>query len=164
MYVPMKICAFQKIEIFLGLLLVKAENYYLKDLNRSSFKDTENHVVDADIASLEKRNIIVATEYGIMSGYSDNTFKPNNTVSRHEVGKIVSNLYNYMLTEKVEIVPYAKKVTEEGIPISQLSNGIIENNLGLFYIQLTNMDKYLDKDYFVKIVCISHESLNIFYI
>lgn len=201
---------------------------------RSSFKDTENHVADSDIDTLEQKNIIdaseyggyfepdknitrieiakiivramrkdkiakdkinldtgfsdnmqikaedrgyviVANEYGIISGYLDNTFKPNNLVSRHDVGKIISNLYNYMLTEKVEIVPYAKKVTEEAsevqtdgiteeeIPIPQLSNGIIENNLGHFYIQLTNMDKYLDEDYFVKIVCVSHENSNIFY-
>lgn len=44
---------------------------------------------NADIPELQRGYIIIASELGIINGYPDNTFKPNNTLTRAETTVVI---------------------------------------------------------------------------
>ena len=51
---------------------------------------------DAGISSYAKSAVYAMKEAGIISGYPDNTFRPQAYATRAEVAKIFQNLYNYL--------------------------------------------------------------------
>ncbi len=70
-------------------LLEKGSEYF-KEL-ASKFKDMGNHWADNTVGKL--------VELGILDGYSDGTFKPNNTITRSEFSKVVRTSLQLELIE-----------------------------------------------------------------
>ena len=64
---------------------IKIFNKYfgLTKKSQKSFKDTENHWA--------KEEIDIACTYGIVSGFEDNTFRPNEPITREQAAAIISN-------------------------------------------------------------------------
>lgn len=68
-----------------------------KFLNKLNFDLPNGLSVFSDTAELPYANAISSlNELGIISGYSDNSFKPFNPLTRGEAAKIISNLKNYI--------------------------------------------------------------------
>ncbi|WP_034429820.1 S-layer homology domain-containing protein, partial [Caldisalinibacter kiritimatiensis] len=59
--------------------LEQRENHFKQIANR--FSDMGNHWADVTVGKL--------VELGILDGYGDGTFKPNNTITRAEFSKVV---------------------------------------------------------------------------
>lgn len=63
------------------------------DINSLSFTDT------AGLSSKEIANLAVAVKYNLVSGYPNNTFKPNDSVTRSQMALFVSRLYDKLEAE-----------------------------------------------------------------
>lgn len=104
--------------------------------------DPTNNVsgfVDVLDGSWYKDSIDIAAEKGIVKGYSDNTFKPNDNITRAEIASILMNLYdleinleemNNILAEYKDDIP---SWANEGIAIiskAGLMNGFPDGSFG----------------------------------
>ncbi|CAK4833570.1 unnamed protein product [Aphanomyces euteiches] len=95
-------------------MLVKALG--LTSKGDSSFKDTKGHWAAAAIATLR--------ENGIINGYLDGTFKPNQTISRAEIVAMLSKVINTTLIKEAKFKDVSGNWAEA--EIDTLSNlGII---------------------------------------
>ncbi|GIP17710.1 hypothetical protein J40TS1_33520 [Paenibacillus montaniterrae] len=65
-----------------------AQAFGLKGASGSSFADTQGHWASAAIAALQAN--------GIITGYSDGTFRPNQEISRAEIVVMLARLTNYV--------------------------------------------------------------------
>lgn len=63
--------------------LVKAKELFLSNNTESEFTDIGKN-------KEERIYIITAVEYGLVNGYPDQTFRPNNTITRAEIAAILS--------------------------------------------------------------------------
>jgi len=63
--------------------LVKAKELFLSNQTESEFKDIGTNKED-------RVYIITAVEYGLINGYPDQTFRPDNTITRSEIAAILS--------------------------------------------------------------------------
>ncbi|MCX7920961.1 MAG: S-layer homology domain-containing protein [Clostridia bacterium] len=84
--------------------------------NIKEFKDANNH--------WGKKYILLAVKHGLMGGYNDNTFKPNNSITVAEVSTVLSNAFTFKTTNNgiySKLKPnmwysrYVKKMFDVGI-------------------------------------------------
>ncbi|SHH51312.1 S-layer homology domain-containing protein [Anaerosphaera aminiphila DSM 21120] len=75
--------------IILAILLLNSSSVYAKE----SFSDVKNHWAEKYISYLIDNNYIV--------GYSDNSFKPDNTISKAEVCAVVNRIFDLRETEDI---------------------------------------------------------------
>ena len=88
-------------DIAVAIVALKGYNTNLADLSiiRAMFKDY-------DAISLSIRPFVsTAVEKGLMSGYPDETFRPQNTVTRAEAATMLWRAYQYGKTEDIKIIP-----------------------------------------------------------
>lgn len=88
-------------------------------------KDTKTSFTDVEVSNEYYDAISIAKELGIISGYTDNTFRPNLTVSRQEFAQIIYSALKVkgLLNETIpsaevfvdadEVAPYALKAIAE---------------------------------------------------
>ncbi|MBB6218882.1 hypothetical protein HNQ80_005057 [Anaerosolibacter carboniphilus] len=67
-----------------------------------------NYLDDKDIINVDKGYVILANQQGIISGYPDNTFKPNQTVTRAEASSMIVRMIEKM-TGQILPVPELPK-------------------------------------------------------
>ena len=89
----------------------------------TTFKDIDNHWA--------KQNIIRATENGIVNGYADETFKPDEKVSAVEFLKMIIVAENY----EIEIV--GKSVWPDFYIETAKKNNLIEKEFSDYNLSLT---------------------------
>ena len=97
--------------------IVKALQLDTTTIAKTTFKDTQNHWAKSAIAKL--------TELNIMGGYSDSLFGPNDTLTRGQMAKILTNAFNLKATSQTTpfkdvakgsgLAPYIMAVYENGI-------------------------------------------------
>lgn len=61
---------------------------------KASFGDTQNHWASATLKALE------AQKPGVINGYVDGSFKPNNNITRQEMAKMIVEAYDFELNEE----------------------------------------------------------------
>ena len=86
-------------------MLVKALG--LSPEGHSSFKDTEGHWAADAIATLKAK--------GIINGYLDGTFKPNQSISRAEIVAMLSQVMNLTLVQEVKFKDISGNWAEDEI-------------------------------------------------
>jgi mono/diheme cytochrome c family protein len=79
--------------------LVKAKQLFLSNSITTDF-------TDIDINKEDKPYIITAVEYGLINGYADHTFRPNNLISRAEIAAILAR------SEMLKPLPNGKGFTD----------------------------------------------------
>lgn len=76
-----------------SLIIISATLILTSTVFAKSFRDTRGHWAESSIGFI--------TDKGIMSGYNDNTFKPNDNMTRVEFYATVNNLIGYDKTYTV---------------------------------------------------------------
>ncbi len=78
----------------LGLAVTVNEfsTFTVVSMSSSTFTDTNGHWAENDIVTL--------ADLGVVSGYDDGSFKPENTVTRAQFAKMLVNVLGYDLSEK----------------------------------------------------------------
>ncbi len=78
---------------------------------RSDYESNQKFI-DVTYANEFFKSISIANEYGIISGYPDNTFKPDQTITRQEAMAMFSNVMrviNYYGTDTTRINSFTDK-------------------------------------------------------
>lgn len=119
---------------------------------------------DSSIASGDKGYVLIAVENGIINGYSDGSFRPNDQATRAEASKMIINM--------LQAINTGVKVPELQLPSTSLTETVedifispnikVNYDTGLYFIvEITNQQEYLDKgNYQYKIECTNYTWLN----
>ena len=108
------------------------------DRNVKVLLDVRNHWAKEEISTYQRR--------GIVSGYSDNTFKPNNKISKGEFLTILSKVYNWELSND-EPITY-KNLVDYATEKSYIDNsfnldeGITYREIESIMEKVTNIEKF----------------------
>lgn len=76
------------------ILLLKTENKTLKELEEFSLKEDKQKITFTD--TKDDIYISIAARLGIVKGYGDGTYKPDEKITREEAAVLLSNLVNYV--------------------------------------------------------------------
>lgn len=95
----------------IAVAMVKMKGYDVSDADTSAlesvFKDHEG------ISEYAKKYIAVALERGLISGYEDNTFRPQNTITRSESAALLWRACQYGNDNKVDVIEPTPAPTPE---------------------------------------------------
>lgn len=99
-----------------------------------------NDVTDAE----QKKAVAIASAYGLINGYEDGTFKPNNTLTRAEAAALISRMMNKTASFKALREDSANEVVfKEGVKYAQTGSsnkvGKVDNDKKT--ITFTNADE-----------------------
>ena len=83
-----------------------AEDAKVKEGTKTEFED------DSAIKDADKGYVILASNYGIVKGYTDETFKPNGLATRAEAAQMLLNMLNVEFKDKEE-TDVVKRVNEK---------------------------------------------------
>lgn len=109
-------------------------NVFTEKENIKSYTDEELQYLSDRLTDINKANVKTLTinGIGVISGYPDKTFKPNNTLTRAEAVAVISRVINPELRNTVKIV-------------KRDANGIIDaNDLDKITIEESGYDKLIE--------------------
>lgn len=106
---------------------------------------------DKDISNTDKGYVLLATEYKIINGYPDKSFKPNGQATRAEASAMLINMLN-----NIAKPPVAEKFIEPNIEIRIDTD---PHSLNFVHVILKNSGSY-DDSYSFQFECINYPELN----
>ncbi|MDD2190778.1 MAG: S-layer homology domain-containing protein, partial [Eubacteriales bacterium] len=106
----------------------------LGDVDIKNYDKIQEGITDISYKTQYEYDITKAYAAGILTGYTDNTFKPERTLSRAESATVIHRLVD----ESKRVLPDAGGVESEPKPLDE-----VITNLDSFYTQSGNVEKFL---------------------
>ncbi len=108
----------------------------LGDVKIGNYDEIQKGITDITYKTDYEYDITKAYAYGILTGYTDNTFRPNKTLSRAEAATVIYRLVD----ESKRVLPHGEEQAGNEKPINE-----VIKNLDSFYTENGSYDDFLAK-------------------